>query len=94
MWDSYLYLIQTSLILQEKELQLPIHRSRSVPAFIDDDTPVGGMFRIFRTIPQFNEKITTTISAASPTGENGNIIGYIFLFGTYYRLTIVLNHKS
>lgn len=54
----------------EKELQLPIHRSRSVPSFTEDDTHVGGMFRIFRTIPQFNEKITTTVSVASPTGEN------------------------
>ncbi|XP_004497493.1 uncharacterized protein [Cicer arietinum] len=54
----------------EKELQLPIHRSRSVPAFTEEDTPVGGMFRIFRTIPQLNEKITTAaISAASPPGE-------------------------
>ncbi|PNX98739.1 RING/U-box protein [Trifolium pratense] len=53
----------------EKELQLPIHRSRSVPAFTED-TPVGGMFRIVRNIPQLNEKIATTASAASPTSEN------------------------
>ncbi|CAJ2656674.1 uncharacterized protein LOC123922782 isoform X3 [Trifolium pratense] len=53
----------------EKELQLPIHRSRSVPAFTED-TPVGGMFRIVRNIPQLNEKIATTSSAASPTSEN------------------------
>jgi hypothetical protein len=64
------------LILQEKELQLPIHRSRSVPAFTEEDTPVGGMFRIVRNIPQLNEKIATITCAASPTSENGKFIDY------------------
>ncbi|KAI5395570.1 uncharacterized protein LOC127098662 isoform X2 [Lathyrus oleraceus] len=54
----------------EKELRLPIHRSRSVPAFTGEDTSVGGRFRIFRMIPPSNEKISSATFAASPTGEN------------------------
>ncbi|CAK8571575.1 unnamed protein product [Lathyrus sativus] len=54
----------------EKELRLPIHRSRSVPAFTGEDTSVGGRFRVFRMIPPSNEKISTATFAASPTGEN------------------------
>ncbi|XP_058746968.1 uncharacterized protein LOC131619938 isoform X2 [Vicia villosa] len=54
----------------EKDPRLPIHRSRSVPAFTGEDTSVGGRFRIFRMIPQSNEKISTATFAASPTGEN------------------------
>ncbi|CAI8602632.1 unnamed protein product [Vicia faba] len=54
----------------EKVPRLPIHRSRSVPAFTGEDTSVGGRFRVFRMIPQLNEKNSTTTFAASPTGEN------------------------
>ncbi|GAU49134.1 hypothetical protein TSUD_406990 [Trifolium subterraneum] len=57
-------------MVSEKELQLPIHRSRSVPALTGEDTPVGGKFRIVRNITQLNEKIATITSAASPTSEN------------------------
>lgn len=54
----------------EKALQLPIHRSRSVPAFTGEgNAPVGGMFRIVRSIPQLNEKPATTTSPTFPTDE-------------------------
>ncbi|KAJ1398471.1 Zinc finger, RING-CH-type [Sesbania bispinosa] len=58
-------------IAVEKGLQLPIHRSRSVPTFTVEGnaTPLGGMFRIVRTIRPLDEKIATTTSVASPTND-------------------------
>lgn len=62
-------------IAVEKGLQLPIHRSRSVPTFTEEGnaTPLGGMFRIVRTIRPLDEKIATTTSMASPTNDTGKI---------------------
>ncbi|RYR71184.1 hypothetical protein Ahy_A02g005482 isoform A [Arachis hypogaea] len=58
--DSYLI-----LILQDKGIQLPMHRSRSVPILNKaGSTSVGGMFRIIPTTPT---------SATSPSGDSGNI---------------------
>ncbi|XP_020209030.1 uncharacterized protein LOC109793962 [Cajanus cajan] len=45
----------------EKDLKLPIHRSRSVPVLNKEgNSPVRGMFRIVPTAPRVDEKIATT----------------------------------
>ncbi|KAK7279359.1 hypothetical protein RJT34_24408 [Clitoria ternatea] len=54
----------------EKELQLPMHRSRSVPALNKEgSSPIRSMFRIIPTTPRFDEKIATTTSMTSPTHD-------------------------
>ncbi|RDX72732.1 hypothetical protein CR513_47741, partial [Mucuna pruriens] len=49
----------------EKELKIPIHRSRSVPVLNKEgSSPVRGMFRIVPTTPRMDEKIATTPMAS------------------------------
>lgn len=55
-------------------MQLPIHRSRSVPELTkDENTPVGSMFRLVPATPRLAEKTTTTTSATSPPDDTGNV---------------------
>jgi len=61
------------LILQENEMKLPIHRSRSVPMLNKEgNSPVPGMFRIVRTTLRLDDKIATT-PMTSPIHDTGNI---------------------
>ncbi|KAK7345581.1 hypothetical protein VNO77_16186 [Canavalia gladiata] len=61
----------------EKGLQLPIHRSRSVPVLNKEgnvltkegNSPVGSMFRIVPTTPRLDEKIATRAYMTSPTHD-------------------------
>lgn len=62
-------------------MQLPIHRSRSVPSFTEEGntTPVGAKFRVIPTTPQIDEKIATTTSTKSPTDDAGkSYLSYLF----------------
>ncbi|KAG5072609.1 hypothetical protein JHK86_007820 [Glycine max] len=57
----------------KKGLQLPMHRSRSVPVLTEDDsTYVGAMFRIVPTTPRLTKSIATTSMKSPPddTVEN------------------------
>ncbi|KAI4349162.1 hypothetical protein L6164_009793 [Bauhinia variegata] len=55
----------------KKEVQLPIHRSRSVPLLSKDgNVPVGGIFRVVPTTPRLAEKTATTISTSSPSDDS------------------------
>lgn len=65
----------------EKGVQLPIHRSRSVPSFTEEGntTPVGAKFRVIPTTPRIDEKIATTTSTKSPTDDAGkSYLSYLF----------------
>jgi len=62
------------LVLQEKELNLPIHRSRSVPVLNKEgNSPVRGMFRIVPTTLRLDEKIASATPMTSPIHDTGNI---------------------
>ncbi|XP_027365023.1 uncharacterized protein LOC113872039 isoform X2 [Abrus precatorius] len=55
----------------EKGVQLPIHRSRSVPVLNKEgSSPVtGSMFRVVPTTPRLDEKIATRTCMTSPTHD-------------------------
>ncbi|KAJ7972413.1 RING/U-box superfamily protein [Quillaja saponaria] len=57
-------------------VQLPIHHSRSVPAFNNGNIPVGGYFHVVPTTPRVAE-VTDTITSTTPAadGKDGNEIG-------------------
>ncbi|XP_019442418.1 PREDICTED: uncharacterized protein LOC109347153 isoform X1 [Lupinus angustifolius] len=62
-----------NIVSVERGIQLPIHRSLSVPEFTkDENVPVGGMFRIVPTTPKLVENIATTTPTSIPvdTVEN------------------------
>lgn len=79
------------LILQEKELKLPIHRSRSVPVlYKEGSSPVRGVFRIVPTTLRLDEKVTTT-PMTSPIHEIGNIPFSQLFYERYVNLRIFNN---
>lgn len=72
-----------SSFFQKKGQQLPIHRSRSVPALTKyGNTSVGGMFRVVPTTPRLAGSIAKT-SMKSPPDDTGNFLFHVCIIKFY-----------